>query len=76
MAIKLRVIGPNQTEVHVGEKVLFFSYNTLVAVYTRFGECFRTNEKHGRTTSKHLNNWCPDNAAFADPETLQKLAEA
>lgn len=75
MNVKLRIVGPNQTEIRIGEKLLFFSYETLVAVYVN-GECFRTNETYSKITTKHLNNWCPDNCTFADSDTLQKLAES
>ena len=73
--VSLKILGPNQTEVHLGEKVLFFSYNTVVAVYTRYGECYRTSHKFSKTTSKHLNNWCPDKAILVPQETIEQLAE-
>lgn len=66
MKIELKVLGANQTEVRIGEKVLFFSYNTLVAVRPGFGICYRampsTVEKWSKTTAKHVNAWCNDRA--------------
>jgi len=66
MKIELKIIGPNQTEVRIGERVLFFSYNTLVAYRPGFGICYRadpkTVEKWSKTTTKHVNGWCHDRA--------------
>lgn len=77
MNIELKVIGPNQTEVRLGEKVLFFSYDTLVAVVTKY-ECYRavssTAPKWSKTTTKHVNDWCTNNAIEVTHEQLKELA--
>lgn len=54
--MKLRVIGPNQTEVEVDGVCVFFSYNTPVAAQVG-REWFRTAIKHSSTTTKHINTW-------------------
>lgn len=55
--VSLKVIGPNQTEVTVGDLVLFFSYETLVGLKTgnKMSDMYVTGEKHSRTTSGHIN---------------------
>jgi hypothetical protein len=75
MSVKTRPIGPNQTEVSVGDKTLFFSYETLVALNMN-GKFYRTNERYSVTTSKHINRWL--SGAKADEVSqaeLEKLAE-
>lgn len=72
--IKLRVVGPNQTEVKVGHVTLFFSYNTLVAAHGENG-FLRTEEKYSQTTTRHINKWLA--GAYASPvpqATLERLA--
>ncbi len=55
--MKLKVIGPNQTEVTFGpDCVVFFSYVTPVAAIVA-GQAYRTKEKHSVTTSRHTNKW-------------------
>lgn len=54
--MKLKVIGPNQTEITMGGKVLFFSYDTLVLVRNLDeGKCYISSEKYSNTTTKHTN---------------------
>jgi hypothetical protein len=60
--VKILKSGPNQTEVLVGSKILFFSYETLVGLLiqgdVRFGfGLYITNQKYSKTTSGHLNKW-------------------
>lgn len=78
MGITLKVIGPNQTEVDLDEKILFFSYDTLVAVKTEYGNCYRampaTVEKWSKTTSKHVNAWCTDRAIEIPHRQLMEIA--
>jgi hypothetical protein len=61
-AVKLRTLGPNQTEVTVGDKVIFFSYNTPVAM-DNAGRVSVTNKKWSVTTSRHINKWLADRGA-------------
>jgi len=71
--IKLKVLGPHQTEVQMAEKFLFFSYDTLVAVLVA-GIYYRTEKKYSKTTTQHLNRWCPENAYVISQETLEQIA--
>jgi len=61
--MKLRVIGPNQTEVEINDKVtVFFSYETPVAAWIRptgaLNRPFiRTTKRWSSTTTRHINKW-------------------
>lgn len=55
--MKLRQIGPNQTELYVGDTVVFFSYETPVAALVPGRGYLRTDQKWSATTSKHINRW-------------------
>ena len=60
MKFKLKLLGPNRTEVHVGRNIIFFSYETPVAAYweeSPDSAWIRTAERYSRTTSKHLGQW-------------------
>ena len=59
MSTKLNVIGSNQTEVLKGDgSIVFFSYNTPVAVYIpQTKEVLVTEEKYSTTTTRHINSW-------------------
>ena len=65
--MKLRVIGPNQTEVEVDGVCVFFSYNTPVAAQVGHTH-FKTQVKHSATTSKHINTWLAGKSAQAMPQ--------
>jgi hypothetical protein len=57
-AVKLRPMGPNQTEVTVGDKVIFFSYETAVgAILGPATLPIITEKKWSNTTSRHINKW-------------------
>ena len=56
MKIKLKPLGPNQTELTLHSVCALFSYETVVALKTDNG-FFRTSETHSRTTTKHINSW-------------------
>lgn len=54
--MKLNVIGPNQNEIEKGNGVIvFFSYNTPVAVFIPGTGALCTDQKYSKTTSKHVN---------------------
>jgi hypothetical protein len=67
LKMKLNIIAPNQTEVHLNEKladsskkaVFFFSYSTPVAakIGTKY---YKTEDKFSRTTTRHINSWLED----------------
>lgn len=54
--MKLKVIGPNQTELDTGKALVLFSYNTPVAAIID-EVAYKTNKKFSKTTSKHINEW-------------------
>lgn len=54
--MKLRVIGPNQTEISIGKSVILFSYDTPVAARIG-GRAFKTSKRWSNTTAKHINQW-------------------
>ena len=60
--MKLTPIAPNQTELKLNNgTIVFFSYETPVAVYdSESCNYFRTSKKFSTTTSRHLNRWCGD----------------
>jgi hypothetical protein len=55
--MKLRKISNNETEIDFGFAVVFFSYDTPVAVRTEQGALLKTSYKHSSTTSRHINKW-------------------
>lgn len=74
MAIKLRVVGANQTEVELGRVTLFFSYNTLVAVNA--GRFYVTSHQYSKTTTRHINAWLHGaNAERISQEALEVFAQ-
>lgn len=67
--MKLKVIGPNQTEVEITDGVVLFSYNTPVAA--KIAGCYyRTEVNHSATTNKHIRAWLNGNIA---EETTQEF---
>ena len=62
--MKLRTIAQNQTElVTTEDAVIFFSYDTPVAIRLGNGGLIKTDRYHSKTTSKHINNWLAGNEA-------------
>lgn len=51
--MKLRPIGSNLTELHIGTLCVVFSYETPVAGWDDQG-AFKTDTKFSATTSKHI----------------------
>jgi hypothetical protein len=74
--MRLNIIAPNQTEVHLNEKladrnkkaVFFFSYGTPVAakIGTKYYKC---EDKFSRTTTRHTNAWLEDVQYEVKPQT-------
>ena len=54
MKISLRSHGPNQTEVTLGDRSIFFSYETIVLVRIDHDAWYQTSKKHSATTSRHI----------------------
>jgi hypothetical protein len=55
--MKLHRISANETELHRGNDVVFFSYDTPVAFFQSGAGYFRTDTHFSPTTSKHINRW-------------------
>jgi hypothetical protein len=64
LKMKLNIIAPNQTEIHLNERladsskkaVFFFSYSTPVAA--KIGvKYYRCEDKFSTTTTRHTNAW-------------------
>ena len=54
--MKLKPLGPNQTQVERNGTVILFSYETPVAVNYN-GAFYRTSKHYSKTTTKHINAW-------------------
>jgi hypothetical protein len=67
MTMKLKPLGPNRTEVVLGENIVFFSYEQPVAAYV-MGRYYRTKRKWSTTTSKHINDWLDGAQAEVKPQ--------
>ena len=67
--MKLKSIGPNKTEVEIGEYTILFSYSQPVA-YHKIGEgYFKTDHFWSVTTSKHVNQWLDGQPAKVVPQS-------
>ena len=55
--MKLKNIGSNQTELATNGMVVFFSYETPVAVMLPSGRYVKTSTNYSVTTTKHINKW-------------------
>jgi len=66
--MKIRPIGPNQTELIIeGVGAIFFSYQTPVAANLS-GTLYKTTKKWSTTTSKHINKWLAGERADEMPQ--------
>ena len=55
--LKLRPLGPNQTELELDNTLILFSYKTPVAAWVSGRGWLRTDTKYSKTTTKHINRW-------------------
>lgn len=60
--ISINRLTASTLEVTVGQVILFFSYNTLVATALN-GEITSIDVPQSRTTKKHIGAWASDNAS-------------
>lgn len=66
--MKLNPIGSNQTEVEIRDTArVLFSYRTPVAAWID-GKAYRTEYKHSKTTSRHINQWLDGAPAEEKPQ--------
>lgn len=74
--MKLRQIAANQTEIDMGDVVVFFSYNTPVAANIVGQGFYRTSERYSVATSRHINKWLAGAKAQEKPPTwFESLAK-
>lgn len=67
--LKLRVIGSNQTELHLGNgTVIFFSYDEPVAAVID-GDLIRTDKRWSATTQRHISQWLNGRTAQTVPQS-------
>lgn len=60
--MEIKNIGSNQTEVTINGMIILYSYSTPVAAYITWASgypegFYKTNQKHSKTISKHINQW-------------------
>jgi hypothetical protein len=69
MALSIKPVGSNMTELHFSGGVVLFSYRTPVACYlSGTMETFKTAKKWSVTTSKHINKWLDGVTAEEKPQ--------
>jgi len=68
----LNPIGPNCTEIETERGIVLFSYKTPVAAKID-GKCYRTEDYHSKTTSKHINAWLGGRDAEKKPAAFFNL---
>jgi hypothetical protein len=79
--MKLRQISSNCHELRLSKGTILFSYETPVAVSfdlpcQAVGDLYgvyKTNEKFGKTTTKHIDSWTKTERSF-DQATIEDLA--
>jgi hypothetical protein len=67
--MKIKSIGKNKTELHIGNKIIFISYETPVAACID-GQFFVTEKKWSTSTSKHINTWINGRNAEIRPQAI------
>lgn len=55
--MKIQPVGPNQTQLVIGDLTVFFSYETPVAAQSAKLGWIRDAHKYSKTTSRHVNKW-------------------
>lgn len=70
--MKLNSLGPNQTEIEVGDVTVLFSYKTPVAFHVTGKGYFRTKERFSSTTTKHINKWLQHHGGSAFIEEVEQ----
>ena len=73
MKLKLLQEGVTKAyEVHLGNIILYFSYNTLIAY--RYGhESYRLDRHYSNTTSRHINTFGLQETARIDERNFHAL---
>lgn len=72
--MKIKLIGSNQTELYKNNgDIVFFSYETPVAIYLSGKGYFRTSKKFSNTTTRHINKWLPVKATERTQEEIEAM---
>jgi hypothetical protein len=72
-SLQVRPIGANKTELHIGDSVVFFSYETPVAAFVPGRGYVKTETKYSRTTSKHVTQWIDGSSTTLPQDDFDKL---
>ena len=77
MKIKLNPIGTNQTEIDLGSKILFFSYQSLVGVADDEHNALYLSKmaEFSRTTKKHVNNWIENHLHITEKTEIKTIPQ-
>jgi hypothetical protein len=74
--MRLRNIGPNQTEINTGDRSVLYSYSTPVVVQVHGVGYFRTATRHSVTTSRHINSYLDGrNATTVTQDQIDSFAD-
>jgi len=56
--MRLNHLKPNQSELILDSGIIqFYSYSTCVAAFIPGKGVYKTEVKHSKTTSRHVNSW-------------------
>ncbi len=68
--MQLIPLGTNKTEIVFGDRTVFFSYKTPVAMHIRGLGYFKTEKRWSITTTKHITQWLNGNKAEEKPQAF------
>jgi hypothetical protein len=71
----IKQVAKNFTVVTVGDKSVWFSYETPVAFKVEGFKLYVTDERFSTTTDKHLNIIDPDKSRRTNAEKFRELIE-
>jgi Leu/Phe-tRNA-protein transferase len=72
--MKVKIIGPNQSELVMGNKTVLFSYSIPVAAKVG-NKFYRTNKFHSKTINHHINQWLKGCAEHRSQSWFNQLVE-
>lgn len=55
--MKLKTISKNCHELHLGQAIIVFSYETPIIIKRNENEIYVTSESYSRTTTNHIKAW-------------------
>ncbi len=71
---KIERLGPTSYIVDDGQKTMYFSYQTCVAIRGRNGDTFRRDRNYSVTTAKHMRQMGVADWHKVSDETFERLA--